>query len=820
MSVNPAAAPDDDLGWHRIAEERRIQLERLQRRRLYVVAAQALDAVRRLAGRVVPVAERTRALVMLVLHSLAAVPVRTGAARRERDLRATLAALPPATPGVDAPRAEDVTALIVTASQPVRLGRLLAALDRAGIASIVVDNAGIPAVADVVAEHVRARRIRLASAVPYAAANNAGLAEVTTSWVLLLNDDVEPLHDGWFDRLRAAAAPGDGRPVASAVGAVLVHGRRSWFGGRGVDLTVQHAGIGLLLDGPLPRPVHLSRGAAPRPVMGATDVLAVTGACLLAPVAALDAAGGLHEGFDYGLEDVDLCVRLGEIGPVRVATDAVLLHEEGATRLRGDRRDRARRQAANRRLLDARHGPTLRRRMLTALAASPPDARDAHDVVVRPTARLVVAVHGAVPAPLRRALGQTDAFDVRVGRRRASGPAAVVHVVGRGARFSSEVGVPVVGLALTAAEAATWSEGLLDRCDVLVTSDGDPQRLLAERCPTLPVRTLGSDASPSQVEALVHAVLRSPRWSLRIGSPAGQRGERWGDTSVAATLRRELRAHGAVVRVAHRPDWGGEADRAADVVVTLKGRGVAPPAAPGQCTVVWIISHPSEVAPGELDEADLVLAGSTLLAEHLRATTRTAVHVLPQAADARRFVAGPRDAERSSRLLFLGNSRSVPRPAVMAAVHAGLPLTLVGAGWHRFVPAVLVRSTAVPSDELPAWYRSADVVLNDHWDEMRAWGLVSNRVLEVLACGGCIVSDALPGLDELVDHAVPTFSDPSELVRLVTELLDDPERRSGLATRGRTAVLAAHTWEHRARTLVDLVAAWTVDDPTRTAAHP
>ena len=798
--VAPSAPGDDAAEWHRIAEERRQQLERLQRARLYVVAARGLDLTRRAGVRLRRVLDPLRAAVLLAARSLRAVPRRAGAGRRERALRAALAALPAPPTGPGAPTAADVTAVVVTAAQPVRLGVLLAALDRVGVASVVVDNAGIPAVAEVVARHPRATRLRLDTPVPYAAANAVALAEVATPWALLLNDDVAPLEDGWLPRLLAAAVPVDG-PPAVAVGAVLVHGRRGWLGGPAVDLTVQHAGIGLELDGPLVRPVHLDRGRRPAPAPGARDVLAATGACLLLDVAAVRAVGGLHEGFDYGMEDVDLCLRLGRVGPVRVATDAVLLHEEGATRLRGDRRARAARQRANRRLLDARHGPALRARVVAAALGDDPDGSDG---VARPVAPPVVAVAGAVPGLL---VGRADVRVLPV-RAARGGPGPALLVVtdpGRRRADAPRPPVPVVGWPGRAADAATWSDAALEACDLLVTSDGDPDGTLAARAPTVPVRRLAPDASPRDVAGLLADVLRAPRWSVRTGAPAGRAAARWGDTPVAEALRRELRARGAVVRVAPRPAWGGVADRAADVTLHLKGRGVAP-VADGQRNVVWIISHPSELAPGELDAADLVLAASGPLAAHLEARTSTPVHVLHQAADDRVFVPGPVDPARATRVLFLGNTRSVARPAVMAAVRAGLPLTLVGGGWHRFVDPALVARTGVPPSELPAWYRSAEVVLNDHWDDMRRWGLVSNRVFEVLAAGGCVVSDALPGLDELLDTGVPTFADAAGLAATVTALLDDPPRRAALAARGRAAVLAAHTWRHRAEALVDLVA--------------
>ena len=795
-------ATDDAAEWHRIAEERRRQLERLQQARLYVLAARVLDVGRRLGGRVRRLVEPPRSGLLRLGRSLRAVPRRATAARRERALRTALAALPAPRVAPGAPGATDVTAVVVTAAQPRRLGVLLDALDRVGVAAVVVDNAGVPAVAEVVAAHPRATRLRLDAPASYAAANEAGLATVVTPWALLLNDDVAPLEDGWFDRLRAAAVPAAG-PRALAVGAVLVHGRRGWTGGPAVDLTVQHAGIAPVLDGPLVRMAHVGRGTDPHPEPGARDVLAATAACLLVDVAAVRDVGGLHDGFEYGMEDVDLCLRLGARGPIRVATDAVLLHEEGATRLTGDRRARAARQRANRRLLDARHAPALRARVVGAALAGPGGGPG--EDVARPAAPPVVAVSGG---PVPPALAAVPGVTV-VPSRDARGGARPVLLVRTGARRSDPDAprppVPVVGWPGTAADASSWPDDALEACDLLVTADGDPGGALAARVPTLPVRRLAPDAGASEVAAVLREVLLAPRWSLRTGAPGGGAAARWGDTPVAEALRRELRALGVVARVAARPAWGGEADRAADVAVHLKGRGVAP-AHPGQRTVVWVISHPSELAPGELDAADLVLAASVPLATHLGARTATPVHVLPQAADDRTFVPGPVDASRASRVLFLGNTRSVPRPAVMAAVRAGLPLTLVGGGWHRFVDPAHVARTGVPSADLPAWYRSAEVVLNDHWDDMRRWGLVSNRVFEVLAAGGCVVSDDVPGLDDLLDGAVPTFTDAAGLAATVTALLADPARRADLAARGRAAVLAAHTWRHRAATLRDLVA--------------
>ena len=365
--------------------------------------------------------------------------------------------------------------------------------------------------------------------------------------------------------------------------------------------------------------------------------------------------------------------------------------------------------------------------------------------------------------------------------------------------------MPLVAWVDDAHPLTAWRREELDRIDALVVV-GDAASGAEQEHPTLPVHRV---TSCEQVLETLRDLLMAPRWTLRIGAPTARASDRiaarWGDPAIAEVLGRELRSHGLVVRAVGRDRWGEGADRAADVTVQLKGRGVAP-TADAQVNAVWVMSHPSEVAPGELEAADLVIAASELLAERYRARTSRTVEVLPQATDARRFSPGPVDTERASRVLFIGNTRSVPRPVVLGAVDAGLPLTLVGGGWERYLDPRAVHSDHVSYAELPVWYRSAEVVLNDHWDDMSRWGLVSNRVFDALACGACVVSDEVPGMDALLDDAVVTFRDRADVGPTVRALLDDPDARAVRAERGRHIVLESHTWEQRAADLVRLVA--------------
>jgi len=95
------------------------------------------------------------------------------------------------------------------------------------------------------------------------------------------------------------------------------------------------------------------------------------------------------------------------------------------------------------------------------------------------------------------------------------------------------------------------------------------------------------------------------------------------------------------------------------------------------------------------------------------------------------------------------------------------------------------------------------VVLNDHWDDMRAAGFLSNRLFDVVASTGRAVSDRVEGLTEVFGDAVRSFGTPDELHELLLadpgELFGDEDSRAAAAA----DVLTHHTFDARARRLFD-----------------
>ncbi|MDK8171630.1 glycosyltransferase [Curtobacterium citreum] len=293
------------------------------------------------------------------------------------------------------------------------------------------------------------------------------------------------------------------------------------------------------------------------------------------------------------------------------------------------------------------------------------------------------------------------------------------------------------------------------------------------------------------------------RWSVRIAAHPGPRGDDWGDTFFARDLAAALRGLGQEVVVDHRESHVRPAsEHLDDVALTLRGLDDTP-AHPTATNVLWVISHPDLVTPAELARYDLRFAAGPVWAERTAATTGLAVAPLLQATDPARFHPGPVDPEHAGLdVAFVGKTRAVFRPVVRDAVDAGLDLAVWGEGWEGLLPDGVHRGVFVPNDALPALYRSARVVLNDHWDDMARDGFVSNRLFDAAASGALVVTDAVPGVEELFHGAVRTYRSVDELRRTAQQ--GESTSAAERAERG-ARIGAEHSFAARAAVLLDAV---------------
>lgn len=170
----------------------------------------------------------------------------------------------------------------------------------------------------------RVRAVRLEGAFNYSKSINEGVLRTDAPYVLLLNDDTEPLSADWLTRLVETAS----RPNVGIVGAKLLY----------PDGRVQHAGV-----------THMAMGLPYHPHAGEEDgygyygeklltmnYMAVTGACQLMRRDVFDAAGGYDTEFPLNYNDIDFCLRVGSLGlRVVLLNAAPMVHHESVTRRRG-----------------------------------------------------------------------------------------------------------------------------------------------------------------------------------------------------------------------------------------------------------------------------------------------------------------------------------------------------------------------------------------------------------------------------------------------------------------------------------------------------
>lgn len=228
--------------------------------------------------------------------------------------------------------------------------------------------------------------------------------------------------------------------------------------------------------------------------------------------------------------------------------------------------------------------------------------------------------------------------------------------------------------------------------------------------------------------------------------------------------------------------------------------------------------------PDVARRADTVVATCSDEAFELRAfdVPPARIAVVPCGVDVDHFTPDGPVAPRTARLRVLTVSRLVERKgvgiaiqAVATAIRAGLDVELLvvgGAGDAAHLEAEpeierlqrviasegmgdrIVLAGRVGHEDLPALYRSADVVVCSPWYE--PFGIVP---LEAMACGVPVIATSVGGLIDTVVadrtglHVPPR--DPDALATALTGLLEDAPRRARYGAAGRRRAASRYSWE-------------------------
>jgi hypothetical protein len=182
----------------------------------------------------------------------------------------------------------------------------------------------------------------------------------------------------------------------------------------------------------------------------------------------------------------------------------------------------------------------------------------------------------------------------------------------------------------------------------------------------------------------------------------------------------------------------------------------------------------------EAKNADIIFTGSLKKDKEYKEKGLNSYFV-PQFTRLDKFYPAYKD-EYKTKLLFIGNrwNQVLRRKTVDYAVRNNIDIDIYGGGWKDELgeeKQYLIKGEQVLNDELKYYYSSADIVFNDTREDMIEAGFISNRIFDVTASGGFIISDYIKEIEEIYGDSIPMYKTEEEFVELVEYYLAHPEER-------------------------------------------
>lgn len=184
----------------------------------------------------------------------------------------------------------------------------------------------------------------------YSRINNYAISKAKGGYYLLLNNDIEIITPNWIEEMLMYVQRDD----VGAAGAMLYY----------PDDTVQHAGV-LLGHNRIAGHYFQNNVRGDSGYMGrmayASNVTAVTAACMLVKASVYHQVGGLDEGFQVAFNDIDFCMKIRHAGYLIVWTPfAEAYHYESKSRGYEDTEEKVRRFMNEVDRFEARWGKELK----------------------------------------------------------------------------------------------------------------------------------------------------------------------------------------------------------------------------------------------------------------------------------------------------------------------------------------------------------------------------------------------------------------------------------------------------------------------------
>lgn len=285
-----------------------------------------------------------------------------------------------------------------------------------------------------------------------------------------------------------------------------------------------------------------------------------------------------------------------------------------------------------------------------------------------------------------------------------------------------------------------------------------------------------------------------PKVAIKTPVPKWEQIHQWGDYFVAEGLKQEFENKGYSARIQLLPEWESSEDALTDYVIVLRGLSYYTPKIQ-HYNVIWNISHPEAVSLTEYELYDHVFIASKNWSKRLEKYLDTPTDTMFQCTNTNRFY-HEYNEKYESELLFVGNSRNEYRKIIRDLLPTDYELSIYGAGWDEIIDKQYLKGENIPNNKLRQAYSSCKILLNDHWEDMRETGFISNRIFDAIACGSIVISDDVEGVNELFPDRIFTYKTPEELKQLIEENLKNQTEQVNNVFN--------HTYQDRVNTFIEL----------------
>lgn len=244
---------------------------------------------------------------------------------------------------------------------------------------------------------------------------------------------------------------------------------------------------------------------------------------------------------------------------------------------------------------------------------------------------------------------------------------------------------------------------------------------------------------------------------------------------------------------------------------------------PGIKSVAWIRGYVDEWCKTPwFKKYDIILTTSEISLQYAKRFTDPGkcLTVLRLAADTDIFKPGPSLPGYKSDISFVGNIFEVPREFTRKfTIEPGITFSLYGLMTDKNHAFRKYHRGKVSHGDITKIYNSSRIVLEDCTPMCQPWGCINSRTFEAMACGACVISNEVPGLNELFGDAIVTYKSRKDLSYRISWLLENKKKRGEIGIRAREEIVQGHTYKHRAEEFRQALFQYFLNSPLKNNAE-